>query len=168
MIFFNEKIKIQIVLDFESQNQFSCFHYWDYLANFWRNNWPSIIDVVERIGLFVFCEKSKPSLALCHYLLKRTKPVGCLVCQSDKSPTHYIFCNFIFRQNYQNTKNRLQDFHFYVFFFCKSPLFGSLVTGLLTVWFLQEIHVTNAEGDRCKHRKNHKRLTLPLAHYYYS
>ena len=27
MIFFNEKIKIQIVLDFESQNQFSCFHY---------------------------------------------------------------------------------------------------------------------------------------------
>ena len=35
-------------------------------------------------NLFVFCEKSKPSLALCHYLLKRTKLVGCLVCQSDK------------------------------------------------------------------------------------
>ena len=47
----------------------------------------------------------------------------------------------------------------------KSAFWGSLVTGLLTVGFLQEIHVTNAEGDRCK---NHKRLTLAaLAHYFY-
>ena len=35
-------------------------------------------------NMFVFCEKSKTSHALCHYLLKRTKLVGCLVCQSDK------------------------------------------------------------------------------------
>ena len=29
-----------------------CFHYWDYLTNFWRNYWKSIIDVVERLGYF--------------------------------------------------------------------------------------------------------------------
>ena len=33
-----------------SGNQCLCFHYWDYLTNFWRNNWRSIIDVVERLG----------------------------------------------------------------------------------------------------------------------
>ena len=25
------------------------FHYWNYLTNVWRNNWRSIIDVVERL-----------------------------------------------------------------------------------------------------------------------
>ena len=25
-----------------------CFHYWDYLTNFWRNNWSFIIDVLSR------------------------------------------------------------------------------------------------------------------------
>ena len=29
------------------------FHYWDYLTNFWRNNWQSIIDVVERLGFWL-------------------------------------------------------------------------------------------------------------------
>ena len=28
------------------------------------------------------------------------------------------FCKFVFLQNYQNTKNRLRDFHFHVFPFC--------------------------------------------------
>ena len=28
-----------------------CFHYWDFLMNFWRNNWRSIIDVVKRLCL---------------------------------------------------------------------------------------------------------------------
>ena len=27
-----------------------CLYYWDYLKNFWRNNWRSIIDVIERLG----------------------------------------------------------------------------------------------------------------------
>ena len=26
-----------------------CFHYWDYMTNFWRNNWQSIIDAVEKL-----------------------------------------------------------------------------------------------------------------------
>ena len=31
------------------RHQCLCFHYWDYLTNFWHNNWRSIIDVVERL-----------------------------------------------------------------------------------------------------------------------
>ena len=27
----------------------TCFHYWNFLTNFWRNNWRSIFDVVERL-----------------------------------------------------------------------------------------------------------------------
>ena len=27
-----------------------CFCYWDYLTNFWCNNWQSIVDGVERLG----------------------------------------------------------------------------------------------------------------------
>ena len=30
------------------------FHYWEYLTNFWRNNWRSIIDVVERLCFCLF------------------------------------------------------------------------------------------------------------------
>ena len=33
----------------QQKHQCLCFHYWDYLTNFWRNNWQSIIDVVERL-----------------------------------------------------------------------------------------------------------------------
>ena len=32
------------------------------------------------------------------------------------------FRKFVFRQNYQNTRNRLRDFHFHVFSFCLSCL----------------------------------------------
>ena len=31
------------------KHQSLCFHYWDYLMNFWRNNWRSKIDDVERL-----------------------------------------------------------------------------------------------------------------------
>ena len=31
------------------QHQCLCFHYWDFLTNFWCNNWRSIFDVVERL-----------------------------------------------------------------------------------------------------------------------
>ena len=34
----------------QQKHQCLCFHYWDYLTNFWRNSWQSIIDVVERLG----------------------------------------------------------------------------------------------------------------------
>ena len=33
----------------QQKHQCLCFHYWDYLTNFWHNNWRSIIDVVERL-----------------------------------------------------------------------------------------------------------------------
>ena len=36
-------------ISFLWKHQSLCFHYWDYLTNFWRNNWQSIIDVVERL-----------------------------------------------------------------------------------------------------------------------
>ena len=31
------------------KHQYLCFHCWDYLTNFWRNNWWSIIDGEERL-----------------------------------------------------------------------------------------------------------------------
>ena len=34
----------------QQKHQCLCFHYWDDLTNFWRNNWRSIIDIVERLG----------------------------------------------------------------------------------------------------------------------
>ena len=34
------------------RHQCSCFHYWDYLTNFWCYNWWSIIDVLERLCLW--------------------------------------------------------------------------------------------------------------------
>ena len=33
----------------QQKHQCLCFHYWDFLTNFWRNNWRSIFDVVERL-----------------------------------------------------------------------------------------------------------------------
>ena len=35
----------------QQKHQCLCFHYWHYLTNFWRNNWRSIIDIVERLLL---------------------------------------------------------------------------------------------------------------------
>ena len=40
----------------QKKHQYLCFHYWDYLTNFWRNNWRSIIDVVERLCSWVKSE----------------------------------------------------------------------------------------------------------------
>ena len=37
-------------ISFLWKHQSLCFHYWDYLTNFWHNNWRSIIDVVERFS----------------------------------------------------------------------------------------------------------------------
>ena len=34
-------------ISFLWKHQFLCFHYWDYLTNFWHNNWQSIIDVAH-------------------------------------------------------------------------------------------------------------------------
>ena len=38
-------------ISFLWKHQYLCFHYWDYLTNFWRNKWQSIIDVVEKLSL---------------------------------------------------------------------------------------------------------------------
>ena len=49
------------------KHQFLCFHYWDYLTNFWRNNWCSIIDVVERLCLcrvIIHCAMQQISIYL--------------------------------------------------------------------------------------------------------
>ena len=35
----------------DNRNTSVCFHYWDFFTNFWRNNWRSIFDVVERLLL---------------------------------------------------------------------------------------------------------------------
>ena len=40
-------------ISFLWKHKFLCFHYWDYLTNFWRNNWRSIIDVVSRKTLLI-------------------------------------------------------------------------------------------------------------------
>ena len=40
-----------IFLRYHFSGNTSSFHYWDYLMNFWRNNWRSIIDVVEGLCL---------------------------------------------------------------------------------------------------------------------
>ena len=42
--------KIHILSRRQQKHQCLCFHYWDDLTNFWRNNWRSIIDIVERLG----------------------------------------------------------------------------------------------------------------------
>ena len=41
-------ITIHMVLSWRQQKH-QCFHYWDFLTNFWCNNWWSIFDVVERL-----------------------------------------------------------------------------------------------------------------------
>ena len=41
-----------------------CFHYWDFLTNFWRNNWQSIIDVVERLSFMHQIAKLVPNCSL--------------------------------------------------------------------------------------------------------
>ena len=33
----------------QQKHQCLCFHYWDFLTTFWRNNWQSIIHAVERL-----------------------------------------------------------------------------------------------------------------------
>ena len=38
------------VISFLWKCRMFCFDYWDYLTNFWCNNWQSIIDVVERLS----------------------------------------------------------------------------------------------------------------------
>ena len=42
----------------QQKHQWLCFHYWDYLANFWCNNWRSIIDIVEGFS-YIFFKFSK-------------------------------------------------------------------------------------------------------------
>ena len=34
----------------QQKHQCLCFHYWDYLTDFWRINWRSIIDIVKRLS----------------------------------------------------------------------------------------------------------------------
>ena len=37
----------------QQKHQCLCFHYWDFLTNFWRNNWRFIFDVVERLCYYL-------------------------------------------------------------------------------------------------------------------
>ena len=45
--------KVIFEISFLLKHHSLCFNYWDYLTNFWRNNWQSLIDKVERLGLWV-------------------------------------------------------------------------------------------------------------------
>ena len=58
----------------QQKHQYLGFHCWDYLTNFWHNNWQSIIDVLER---------------LCLSYEKKTK---------KQSKTYQIFCQLARRQ----------------------------------------------------------------------
>jgi hypothetical protein len=42
-------ISIHVLSWRQQRHKCLCFHYWDFLTNFWRNNWRSIFDVVERL-----------------------------------------------------------------------------------------------------------------------
>ena len=44
-------ILIQVLSWRHQKHQCFCFRYWDFLTNFWRNNWQPIFDIVERLLL---------------------------------------------------------------------------------------------------------------------
>ena len=44
-------ILIQVLSWRQQKHQCLCFHYWDYLTNFWQNIWQSIFDNIERLYL---------------------------------------------------------------------------------------------------------------------
>ena len=56
----------------QQKHQSLCFHYRDFLTNYWRNNWQSIFDVVERLCFTVsdyeFWVKLRQYLLLCKLL----------------------------------------------------------------------------------------------------
>ena len=58
------------------------------------------------------------------------------------------FCKFILRQNYQNTKNRLWDFHFHVFRFC-------LLCNILVTWSPKTTKNQVTKWNEKLIRKNH-------------
>ena len=39
------------VISFLRKHRVLCFHYWDYLTNFWRNNWPSMIEIFRKTAI---------------------------------------------------------------------------------------------------------------------
>ena len=50
--FFCFGILIHVLSWRQQKQQCLCFHYWDFLTDFCRNNWQSIFDVVERLCLY--------------------------------------------------------------------------------------------------------------------
>ena len=42
----------------QQKHQCLCFDYWEFLTNFWRNNWRSIFDVLERLCFWVHLQYS--------------------------------------------------------------------------------------------------------------
>ena len=48
---------IQVLSWRQQKHRCLCFHYWDYLTNFWRNDWQSIFDIVGRLCLRMLCQK---------------------------------------------------------------------------------------------------------------
>ena len=86
------------------KHQCLCFHYWDYLTNFWHNNWWSIIVIVEKLD---FWDLTKSTLAWSKCLkniraylligqfetliLKTLQKVSNVTFKKDQRPT-YIFC----------------------------------------------------------------------------
>ena len=81
----------------QQKYQCLCFHYWDYLTNFWHNNWQSLIDVVERLN---FCR----GLDCCLFLyLNRW-----LTCQIMAYHAIFLYCHQLSFYAYQAIKHYIK------------------------------------------------------------
>ena len=55
-------ILIHILSWRQHKHQCLCFHYWEFLTNFWFDNWQSIFDIVERI-YYLLCKSENSSFS---------------------------------------------------------------------------------------------------------
>ena len=71
------------------ETPFLCFYYWDYLTNFWRNNWWPIINIVERLS---YC-----ALKICHF----TEIIKAKYLRSNR---YYQICEFLYLIRFTNNE----------------------------------------------------------------
>ena len=71
----------------QQKHQCLCFQYWDYLTNFWRHNWWSIIDVVERLAYKSWIGAKNSNLIAARFwslyanTLEIKRPADCFACR---------------------------------------------------------------------------------------
>ena len=83
-------------ISFLWKHQHLCFHDWEYLTNFWHNNWRSIIDVVERLGSYDKLDCQRENFSDSQFLCF-TDPMSLLtmlliICISQNELENYINC----------------------------------------------------------------------------